>query len=56
MDQHLDRNDYTAGQIVHFVGKIFQYDVVAYLNTVMNVHIWYIFKAVFAFKAQLRSL
>lgn len=52
----LDGNDCTAGQIVYFVGKIFQCDIVAYLNIVMNVHIWYIFKAVFAFKALLRNM
>lgn len=56
MDQQSDGNHCTAGQIVYFVGKIFQYDIVAYLNIVMNVHIWYIFKALFAFKAPLRSL
>lgn len=51
MDQQLYGNDCNAGQTVYFVGKIFQCDIVAYLNIVMNVHIWYIFKAVFAFKA-----
>lgn len=55
MDQQSDGNDCTVGQIVCFVGKIFQYDTVAYLNIVMNVHIWYIFKAAFAFKTPLRS-
>lgn len=56
VDQQLDGNDSPAWQIVYSVWKICQCDAVAYFNIVMNVHIWYTLKAVFAFKELLRSM